>query len=78
MIFFAFFIFKKIVQPASLIPSMAKMSGAKLMFINKQPTTFDHVADLVLYGKAGVILPRIFEKFQKKVENVAKSKKEDS
>jgi len=53
------------VAPANMIPAMAKMSGAKVVFINKDPTPMDTIADLVLSGNAGEILPRIVEAFKK-------------
>eukprot|EP01116_Phalansterium_solitarium_P022801 TRINITY_DN7662_c0_g1_i4.p1 TRINITY_DN7662_c0_g1~~TRINITY_DN7662_c0_g1_i4.p1 ORF type:complete len:256 (+),score=16.61 TRINITY_DN7662_c0_g1_i4:150-917(+) len=49
------------VAPASLLPSIAKKSGAKLIFINKHPTKFDQLADVVIDGNAGDVLPKIVE-----------------
>lgn len=55
------------VQPANLIPQMAKFSGSKLIFINKESTPFDHLADVILRGSAGVILPTLLKRFKEKM-----------
>ncbi len=50
------------VYPAASIPFVAKESGAKLVIINVDPTDKDWLFDVVIYGKAGEILPKIVEK----------------
>ena len=47
------------VYPAAGIPRIARESGASLCIINAEPTPFDEVASVVLYGKAGEILPEV-------------------
>jgi NAD-dependent deacetylase len=48
-----------LVAPANQVPFFAKESGAKIIFINYEPTLFDEIADVCLVGKAGDILPKI-------------------
>jgi NAD-dependent deacetylase len=36
------------VFPAADLPALAKETGAKLVIINNEPTTLDHLADLVI------------------------------
>jgi NAD-dependent deacetylase len=50
------------VYPAASLPFIAKERGAKLILINKDPTDKDWLFDIVAYGKAGEILPKIVEK----------------
>jgi len=50
------------VYPAASLPFIAKERGAKLILINKDPTDKDWLFDIVVYGKAGEILPKIVEK----------------
>ncbi len=47
------------VYPAASIPMIAKDCGAKLILINAEPTDLDGMFDVVIYGKAGEILPKI-------------------
>ena len=49
------------VYPAASLPIIAKVSGAKLVMINRDPTDVDQLFDIVVHGKAGEILPRIVE-----------------
>lgn len=44
------------VYPAAAIPIEALDAGAELVIINDEPTPFDHMAALVIRGKAGEIL----------------------
>jgi len=53
-----------LVSPANLLPAMAKANGAKIIFINKDPTPMDHLADVVLFGKAGEILPTVIKRIK--------------
>ncbi|MHA1803266.1 MAG: SIR2 family NAD-dependent protein deacylase [Promethearchaeota archaeon] len=48
-----------VVSPANLLPSLAKQQGAKLIFINKEETFMDDIADVVLRGKAGEIFTKL-------------------
>jgi NAD-dependent deacetylase len=45
-----------VVWPAAGFPLMAKRNGAKLVIINREPTDFDDVADLVLNNDIGDVL----------------------
>lgn len=51
------------IYPAAALPSLALSTGAKIIIINTEPTRMDHDADVVIREKAGVVLPRILEKF---------------
>ena len=42
-----------VVWPAAGFPLMAKRNGAALVIINREPTDFDDVADLVVRGDIG-------------------------
>ena len=53
------------VYPAASLPFIAKENGAKLVLINKDPTDKDWLFDIVVYGKAGEILPKIVERVKK-------------
>ena len=46
------------VYPAADLPVRAVKSGATLVIINDEPTPLDPLADLVVRGRAGVVLPR--------------------
>jgi NAD-dependent deacetylase len=43
---------------ASAVP-LAKEAGARVVIVNDQPTPFDDIADAVLRGPIGDILPAI-------------------
>jgi NAD-dependent deacetylase len=45
-----------VVWPAAGFPLMAKRSGAALVIINREPTEFDEMADLVLNDDIGDVL----------------------
>jgi NAD-dependent deacetylase len=45
-----------VVWPAAGFPLMAKRNGARLAIINREPTDFDDVADLVVRGDIGAVL----------------------
>jgi NAD-dependent deacetylase len=45
-----------VVWPAAGLPLMAKRSGAKLIIINREPTDFDEIADLVVRDDIGTVL----------------------
>ena len=48
-----------VVQPAASMPLMAKRNGAKLVIINRDPTPYDDLADLVVHGQAGPTMETI-------------------
>jgi len=50
-----------VVYPAASLPEIAKQNGAKLIIINRTPTAMDGVADLVLTGEIGQILPKLID-----------------
>jgi NAD-dependent deacetylase len=47
------------VYPVASLPSLAKQHGVKIVIVNRDPTTCDRLADIVLRGQAGEILPAI-------------------
>ncbi|MBD3255514.1 MAG: NAD-dependent protein deacylase [Candidatus Lokiarchaeota archaeon] len=51
-----------VVSPANFMPSFAKNNGAQAIFINKDSTAMDHIADVFLKGKAGEIFNKLIEK----------------
>jgi NAD-dependent deacetylase len=44
------------------MPRIAKRSGAKLVIINRDPTPYDDMADVVIHGLAGRTMAKILEK----------------
>jgi NAD-dependent deacetylase len=52
------------VYPAAGFPLVAIENNAKLIIINKEPTPFDHLADVNLRGDAGEILPLVVDELQ--------------
>lgn len=48
-----------VVYPAAGLPVVAKRAGAKLVIVNRDPTPLDDVADAVLRGEIGEVLPAI-------------------
>jgi NAD-dependent deacetylase len=50
-----------IVQPAARLPVQAKRLGASLLVVNREPTPLDDLADAVLYGEAGTLLPALVD-----------------
>ncbi|MHA1291574.1 MAG: NAD-dependent protein deacylase [Promethearchaeota archaeon] len=51
-----------VVSPANFMPSIAKKEGAFIIFINKDETMMDDLADIFLKGSAGEILSEIIKK----------------
>jgi NAD-dependent deacetylase len=47
------------VYPAAGVVPLAKESGARVVILNDQPTPFDPIADAVLRGAIGEVLPRL-------------------
>lgn len=52
-----------VVQPAASLPLIAKKSGAYVVEINADPTPITSLVDLSLIGKAGEILPQIWNAY---------------
>ena len=50
------------VSPANLMPGIAKKNGAKVIFVNKDETMMDYIADVFLKGMAGTILSEIIKR----------------
>ena len=48
-----------VVHPAADIPLAAVRAGASLIIINTEPTPFDSLAEVVIHGRAGEVLPEI-------------------
>jgi NAD-dependent deacetylase len=48
-----------VVHPAADIPLAALRSGARLIVVNAEPTPIDDLADVVIHGRSGEILPEI-------------------
>jgi len=48
-----------VVHPAADIPLAAVRAGASLIIINTEPTPFDSLAEVVIHGRAGEVLPAI-------------------
>lgn len=45
-----------VVQPAAMLPLVAKRAGAKLVILNREPTELDEFADLVINAEIGETL----------------------
>jgi NAD-dependent deacetylase len=50
------------VYPAAQVPLAAVEAEAPLVIVNAEPTPFDEMADVVLTGQAGAILPALLER----------------
>jgi NAD-dependent deacetylase len=50
-----------VVQPAASMPLVAKRNGAKLVIINRDPTPYDDMADIVVHGEAGSSMKTILD-----------------
>jgi NAD-dependent deacetylase len=50
-----------VVQPAASMPMVAKRNGARLVIINRDPTPYDDLADLVIHSHAGPTMASILE-----------------
>jgi NAD-dependent deacetylase len=48
-----------VVQPAAGLPRLAHRLGVPLAIVNREPTPLDHLADAVLHGEAGTLLPAL-------------------
>jgi NAD-dependent deacetylase len=50
-----------VVQPAASMPLVAKRNGARLVIINRDPTPYDDMADIVIHSQAGPTMASILE-----------------
>jgi len=50
-----------LISPANFLPSVAKEYGATIIFINRENTIMDELADIFLKGKAGDIFTELME-----------------
>jgi len=50
-----------VVYPAAGVPVAAAEAGAPLVIVNAEPTPLDAMADAVIRGRSGEILPRLLE-----------------
>ena len=48
-----------VVEPAASIPRVAKAAGARLIIVNREPTPLDGIADAVVRGEIGAVLPTL-------------------
>ena len=48
-----------VVYPAADVPLVAVRSGARMIVVNAEPTPFDDLAEVVIRGRSGEILPGI-------------------
>ena len=48
-----------VVYPAAEIPLVAVRAGARMIVINAEPTPFDALAEVVIHGRSGEVLPEI-------------------
>ena len=55
-----------VVQPAASMPVVAHQNGARLVIINRDETTCDDVADIIVKGEAGPAMAAILDKVRKK------------
>jgi NAD-dependent deacetylase len=50
-----------VVYPAAELPLVASRSGARLIVVNAEPAPFDGLAEVVIHGRSGEVLPQILE-----------------
>lgn len=48
-----------VVYPAAEVPLVAVQAGARMIVVNAEPTPFDELAEVVINGLSGEVLPRI-------------------
>jgi NAD-dependent deacetylase len=48
-----------VVYPAAEIPLVARRAGAPVIVVNAEPTPFDRLAEVVIHGRSGDVLPEI-------------------
>ncbi len=49
------------VEPAASIPSAAHRAGARLIFINRTPTSWDHIAEVLFRENASDVMGRLID-----------------
>ena len=47
------------VEPAASLPRIARMAAARLVIVNRDPTPHDDIADVVVRGEIGAVLPAL-------------------
>lgn len=53
------------VYPVAGLPDLAVRSGARLVIVNRDPTSCDPLAEVVVRGNAGTVLPAIVEALER-------------
>ncbi|TFF85047.1 MAG: hypothetical protein EU518_01780 [Promethearchaeota archaeon] len=53
-----------LVTPANFLPPLAKRNNAKVIFINKEDTMMDEIADVFLKGSAGKIFKKLMDRIK--------------
>lgn len=48
-----------VVYPAAEVPLRAVRAGARMIVVNAEPTPFDSLAEVVIHGRTGEVLPEI-------------------
>ena len=48
-----------VVEPAASLPRAAGRAGARLIIVNRDPTPLDGMADAVVRGEIGAVLPAL-------------------
>ena len=56
------------VFPAASLPTYAHRGGARLVFVNVTQTAYDGIADLILKGMAGEVMPLVVEYYIRLLE----------
>jgi NAD-dependent deacetylase len=57
-----------VVQPAASMPLVAKRNGSRLVIINRDPTPYDGVADLVIHGHASPTMAGILKHVRQRLK----------
>ncbi len=55
-----------VVFPAAEVPLVAVRAGAAMIVINAEPTPVDRLAEVVIHGRAGEVLPEILREMPKR------------
>ena len=50
------------VYPVAWLPMLARRRGARVVIVNGQPTEQDDIADVVLHGRLGMVLPALADR----------------
>lgn len=51
-----------VVYPAASLPELAKRQSATLAIVNREPTSLDDIADIVIHGEIGTTLSKVAER----------------